>query len=203
MEQYSFTYSDLSGRGTEERNKTGGFMFDGQNMWVKNGVLYFAEAHCSGRTMSVVAAYDLEKGMPLVFRELEGSHIVAVKKELDRGRVMVLVNPMNYEPLQLVELDAETLDVVGVTELELPHEYMSRVDYNDYGNYLFETDLTDDGVLVMYPDVFSETQLREQEERSLILALYDRRTGDMTWRARLLLDVEYDVYGVKIGHVNQ
>ena len=196
MEQYSFTYSDLSGRGTEERNKTGGFMFDGQNMWVKNGVLYFAEAHCSGRTMSVVAAYDLEKGMPLVFRELEGSHIVAVKKELDRGRVMVLVNPMNYEPLQLVELDAETLDVVGVTELELPHEYMSRVDYNDYGNYLFETDLTDDGVLVLYPDVFSETQLREQEERSLILALYDRRTGDMTWRARLMLDVEYDVYGV-------
>ena len=110
---------------------------------------------------------------------------------------------VNLTEDQLVELDAETLDVVGVTELELPHEYMSRVDYNDYGNYLFETDLTDDGVLVMYPDVFSETQLREQEERSLILALYDRRTGDMTWRARLLLDVEYDVYGVKIGHVNQ
>ncbi len=195
----SFTYGDLSGRGEDESNKTGGFMFDGQNMWVKDGVLYFAEAHYSGRTMSVVAAYDLEEGKPLVFREMEGYHVVAVKKELDRGRVMVLVNPMNYEPLQLYELDAATLDVLGVTEMELPHEYMSRVDYNDYGNYLFETNLTEDGVLVMYPDVFSETQLREQEERSAILALYDRQTGEMVWRSRLLLDVEYDVYDVKLS----
>ena len=199
MEEYSFTYSDLSGRGSEESNKTGGFMLEGQHMWVKDEVLYFLEAHYSGRTMSVLAAYDLKAGEPLVFREMEGIHVTFVEKDLENDRVYAVVNPMNYEPLQLLELDAWTLEVLNVTELDLPHEYQSRVDYDDYGSYLFEVDMNGEQVLVKYPDVFSETRLRQQKDRSEILALYDRKNGDMIWRARVILDVNYDIYGVKLS----
>jgi transcriptional regulator with XRE-family HTH domain len=198
IQQSSFTYGELSGRGSEETNKIGGFMFEGQHMWVKDDVLYFAEAHYSGNTMSVVASYDLKEEKPLVFREMEGSHVTFVKKDLENDRVYMVVNPMNYQPLQMIEMDAWTLEVLNVTELELPHEYMSRIGHDDYGSYLFEVDMSDHQILIKYPDVFSETRLREQEERTEILALYDRETGDMIWRARLILDVNYNIYDVHI-----
>lgn len=199
MKEYSFTYEDLSGRGSEESNKIGGFMFEERHMWVKDEVLYFIEAHYSGNTLSVAASYDLKAGEPLVFREMEGTHVTFVQKDLENDRVYAVVNPMNYQPLQVIEMDAWSLEVLNVTELALPHEYQSRVDYDDYGSYLFEVDVNEEHILVKYPDVFSETRLRQQKDRSEILALYDRKTGEMVWRARVILDVNYDIYGVKLA----
>jgi len=197
----SFSYETLSGTYDSER-RVGGFLFNGRNMWVKKGILYFAETHYHGGGTVVFAAYDLEKNEPVVFREMRDSHVVMVDQNLEEGKVSVLVNPMNYQPLQLLELDAWTMEVLETRYLELPHEYRSRQDEREHAGYLFEADMDADTVLIRVPDVFSETRLREQKDSSQLLVLYERKTGRMLWRARLMLDVEYDVYGVRIAEKN-
>lgn len=194
----SFSYETLSGTYDSER-RVGGFLFNGRNMWVKKGILYFAETHYHGGGTVVFAAYDLEKNEPVVFREMRDSHLVMVDQNLEEGKVSVLVNPMNYQPLQLLELDAWTMEVLNTKYLELPHEYLSRQDEREHAGYLFDVDMNTDTVLVKVPEVFSETRLREQKDASQILVLYDRKTGEMIWRARLTMDVNYDIYGVKLS----
>ena len=193
----SFSYEDLSGVYDSEK-AVGGFLFDGRNMWVKDGVLYFAETHYNGPPAAVMAAYNLETGETMAFCEFTESHVVAVRKELDEGKVYVLVNPMNYQPLQLYELDAVSMEILSVKDLELPYEYMTNQDFRNQGAYLFVADISEEAVLVKYPDVYSEEMVRAQERRSDILALYDLNTSDMIWRARTAMDIEYEIYGVTV-----
>ena len=192
----SFSYEDLSEAYDPEKT-VGGFLFDGRNMWVKDGVLYFAETLYNGPPAAVMAAYNLKERKAAEFREFTEAHVVSVRKELDEGKVYVLIDPMNYQPLQLYELDAVSMEVISIKYLELPYEYMTNQDFRNQGSYLFVANIGEDTVLVKYPDVYSEEMVRAQERRSDILALYDRNTGDMIWRARFAMDVEFEIYEVK------
>lgn len=155
---------------------------------------------------AVFAAYDLSAGKTVYYREMADAQVVMVEKGLDDGQnsgrndgmVSVLVNPMGFQPLQLYELDEVTMETLRVMELELPHEYLSREDFYADTNLLFQADMNEDSVVLLLDDAFSISSLKD-EERFSILAVYDRKTGAMTWRARLVMDVGYEVDDVKIG----
>lgn len=193
----SFSYEDLSGVYDSEK-RVGGFLFDGRNIWVKDGILYFAETHYNGPPSAVMAAFNLSTGESLTFREFAESHVVMVRQELDAGKVFVLINPMNYQPLQLYELDAVSMEILCTKYLELPYEYLTNQDSRYQGSYLFEADMNEEAVLIKFPDVHHEEMIREQKTSSNILALYDRTTGEIIWRSRVALAVEYEIYDVEL-----
>ncbi len=99
----------------------GGILFHGRHMWVRGGVLYFAETHYHGETSALLCAYDIERGQVISFTELEHRHVVAVQPDAASGQVSILLDPMDYQPLELYTPDSGTLEVVECLSLEHRH----------------------------------------------------------------------------------
>ena len=200
METDSFTYRDFVPDAGEEAS-LGKILFDGANMWVKNGILYFAETYFDLERGSVLGAYDLENDRAIFFREIENSQIVMVRKEPEHNRVAVVVNPMYYQPLELHLLDDETLEPISITPLELPAEFLTR-QYSDYAvqtYLLFTGDMDEERVAVLFRDEITGESLKNGIDRySMVLAVYDRETGRSLWRGRLQLDERYEIDNITL-----
>ena len=195
---WSFDYQDLSGDSGGDES-LGGFLFDGRQMWVQDGVLCFAQTYYGGGTSAVLAAYDLEAGRPLRFQVLEGAQVVLVRCEPEAGRARVLVNPMDYAPLKLLTLDSGTMEVRGEAELELPSEYLTRRDslYGAETYYLFQGDMDGEQVAILFGDAVDRERM-ERGQASSILAVYDGDSGRMVWRGRLRYPQGYEISGISL-----
>ena len=197
--RYRFNGQSLAGE-TGAEGWIGGFLFDRRQMWVRDGVLCFAQTHYGeGKTRAVWAAYDLEEGRARSFHALEGAEVMAVRQEPETGRVLVLVNPMGYAPLALYTLDSGTLEVLEKVELALPSEYLTRRDslYQAEYYYLFEADMDGRQVAVLFGDAAGR-ESGEDGHASEILVVYDRSDGRMVWRGRLSYPGEYEIQGLSL-----
>lgn len=196
----SFTYGDFVPDADEEAS-LGKILFHGANMWVKNGILYFAETYFDLEHSSVLGAYDLENDRAVSFEVLKNSQIVMVRKEPEQNRVAVVVNPMYYQPLELYTVDDETMEVISIVSLDLPAEYLTRKDseYAVQGYYFFHGDMDEEQVAVLFGDIVSRESL-EDETDSRILVVYSRETGKPVWRGRFQMDIEYEVSRIELGN---
>lgn len=197
--RYRFNGQSLAGE-TGAESRIGGFLFDGRQMWVRDGVLCFAQTYYGeGKTRAVWAAYDLEEGRARSFHALEGAEVMAVRQEPETGRVLVLVNPMGYAPLEFYTLDGGTLEVLEKVELALPSEYLTRRDslYQAEYYYLFEADMDGRQVAVLFGDAAGR-ESGEDGRASEILVVYDRSDGRMVWRGRLSYPGEYEIQGLSL-----
>lgn len=194
----SFSYSDLTSD-CSENDSTGGFLFNRENMWVKDGILYFAETYHKGEPSAVLAAYDLENSKTLSFVKRDHAHVVMVRKVPERGEVTVLLNPMGYQPLELYVLDDASLEVKSVTQLELPSEYMTRLhtDFERKIYFLFDGDMDDERVAIWFADAVSREDLDDDVVRR-ILVVYDRSSGQAVWRGRFQMDAKYEIGDVML-----
>jgi len=191
----SFVYSDfVSDAGEDDR--MGGFLFDSDRMWVRDDVLYFTETYHKGPT-SVFGAYDLAGNKAVYFETIENSQIVMAHKEPEKGQTVVLINPMDYQPLELYTIDDTTMAVKAMVSLDLPNEYLTRQGsrYAAKTYYLFSGDMSGDMVAVLVGDAVSRGAL-EDDIGSCILVVYDRNSGKPVWRSRFMLDVEYEIDNV-------
>lgn len=189
----SFVYRDFVPTASEE-DSMGGFLFDSNNIWVKDEVLYFAETYHKGAPVSVFGAYDLKQNKAVSFERMENSHIVMTYKEPKNGQVAILLNPMNYQPLELYMIDDVTLEIKSVTQLELPNEYLTRQNsaYAMKTYFLFDGDMCDDWVAVLFGDTVSREDL-DDVMGSCIMVVYDRDSGKPVWRSRFIMDSEYEI----------
>jgi len=194
----SFAYCDFV-PDCGEKDSMGGFLFDRANMWVKEGILYFAETYYKGPSVSVFGAYDLEENKAVCFEIIENSHVVMVRKEPEKGQVAVLLNPMDYHPLELYTLDDRTMEIKSVTQIELPNEYLTRRDseYAAEQYYLSEGDMDEDKVAVLFGDTISRKDM-DDDTFSNILVIYDRVSGRPVWRGRLMMDIEYEIDDISL-----
>ena len=201
----SFDYGELA-QGSGSDGRTGSFLFDSTHLWVKDGVLYFAETSYRGGTDAVLAAYDLEENKPVHVQILENAQVVTVRREPENGQALILINPMGYAPLALYTVDDTTLEVLNITSLALPNEYLTRQDsmYGAETYYIFdeEGDIDARHVAVLFGDTISRERM-EDDTASCILAVYDRASGDMVWRGRLQLPVDYEICGVSLAPAGQ
>ena len=201
----SFDYGELA-QGSGSDGRTGSFLFDRTHLWVKDGVLYFAETSYRGGTDAVLAAYDLEENKPVHVQILENAQVVTVRREPENGQALILINPMGYAPLALYTVDDTTLEVLNITFLALPNEYLTRQDsmYGAETYYIFdeEGDMDARHVAVLFGDTISRERM-EDDTASCILAVYDRASGDMVWRGRLQLPVDYEICGVSLAPAGQ
>ncbi len=189
----SFVYTDFVPDASEE-DSMGGFLFDSDTMWVKNGTLYFTETYHKGPPVSVFGAYDLAEGKSVCFETIENSQVVMAYKEPNKGEVSVLINPMNYQPLELYTIDDTTMEVKSVTQLRLPNEYLTRQDseYAMKTYYLFAGDMNQNHIAVLFGDSVSRENWGN-DKASLIMVIYDRNSGKPVWRGRFTMDAEYEI----------
>ena len=122
-----------------------------------------------------------------------------MEQEPETGRVLVLVNPMGYAPLELYTLDGGTLEVLEKVELALPSEYLTRRDslYQAEHYYLFEADMDGRQVAVLFGDAAGR-ESGEDGRASEILVVYDLSDGRMVWRGRLSYPGEYEIQGLSL-----
>lgn len=195
----SFSYHDFVPDASEE-DSMGGFLFDGDSMWVKNGILYFAETYHKGPPASVFGAWDLTKNRAVCFEVMENTHVVMAYKEPDQNQVTVLINPMNYQPLELYTMDDETLTVKHITHLPLPNEYLTRQnsEYAMDSYFLFCGDMDSDRVAMLFGDFVSRSNLAS-DTHSDIIVVYDRNSGNPVWRGRFTLDADYEIEGILLN----
>ena len=123
---------------------------------------------------------------------LEHRHVVAVQPDAASGQVSILLDPMDYQPLELYTLDSGTLEVVECLSLELPHEIRALQGsvYEKVQYLLFEADLTDAYAAVLF-DTLSDG------DRGL-LSVYDRESGQAVWRGLLSLEGPYEICGIEL-----
>lgn len=193
-----FTFRDLAPDcGADD--STGGFLFDGARMWLHGDVLCFAETYYKGGSAVALGAFDLAAGKAVHFTLIENAQVILARKEPDAGRVAVLVNPMDYQPLSLYTVDDTTLEVQSVTPLALPNEFLTRQNsaYAAPRYYLFEGDMDAQRVAVLFGDVVSREPL-EDDTASSILVVYDRASGAPLTRARLRLASDYELIAIAL-----
>lgn len=189
----SFVYADFVPE-ADANDSMGGFLFDSDTMWVKNGILYFTETYHKGPPASVFGAYDLAEGKSVCFETIENSQVVLAYKEPDKGEVSVLINPMDYQPLELYTIDDTTMEVKSVTQIRLPNEYLTRQDseYAMKTYYLFAGDMNQNHIAVLFGDAVSRENLGN-DTASHIMVIYNRDSGKPVWRGRFTMDMEYEI----------
>jgi len=194
----SFIYQDFDPEADDRKDTMGNFMFNGANMWVKNGVLYFVETRFGG-PLAIQGAYDLKKDRVTHFEAIPDAHVIVTRKEPEMGQVAVLINPGDYRPLELHLLDDETMETLSITKMELPAEFLTHRDseYAAQSYYLFDGDMDETWAAVFFGDVIGREQI-ESEIRSEILVIYDRETGTPVWRGRFQLDEKYEIDNVRL-----
>ena len=123
---------------------------------------------------------------------LEHRHVVAVQPDAASGQVSILLDPMDYQPLELYTLDSGTLEVVEYLSLELPHEIRALQGsvYEKVQYLLFEADLTDAYAAVLFDTL-------PDGDRGL-LSVYDRESGQAVWRGLLSLEGPYEICGIEL-----
>ena len=195
----SFIYSDFV-PGAGEEDSMGGFLFDRNNMWVKDGIFYFAETYHKSVPVSVFGAYDLNESRPVFFDRIENAQVVMTYQEPELGQVAVLINPMDYRPLELYTIDDTTMEVKSVTRLELPNEYLTRQGsiYASDTYFLFHGDMSKDRISVLFGDIASQKDF-DNHTGSCIMVVYDRASGEALWRGRFMMDMEYEISHVIVN----
>ena len=191
-ETVGFSYNQLSGE-TEQEARMGGFLFDGDSVSIRDGVLYFAETCYSENRGAVIGAYDLTGDMPLYCRKIDGAQTVAVRWEKDR--FSVLVNRKNFTPLEVHTFDMADFSE-QVTLLPLPEEFGPCSWYSEE-YYLFPSAMTADRAAVLLDDLAGEPG-RPDGLRQMLLTVWDTATGEMVYRCRLTVDADYDIYGLEL-----
>lgn len=195
----SFVYQDFVSDAGEE-DSMGGFLFASDNVWVKNNVIYFSDTYYNGAPVSVFGAYDLTENKAVCFETIENSQVVMTHKEPEKGQVSVLINPMDYQPMVLYTIDDQTMEVKSTTQLELPNEYLTRQDsiYAMKTYYLFEGDMNDGRIAVLFEDTISRESLAS-DTASYIMVVYDRGSGKSVWRGRFMIDKKYEISHIVIN----
>lgn len=177
----------------------GGFNFNGGNLWAEDDVLYFAETNYSEKRTAVFGACNLTDGKIIKCVVAEDAQVMNVRRDRDRGTVQILINRGRYEPLELYELDAETLRERGKTLLELPHEYLAGKGYQTENYLLFQSDIDGERAAVLFPELMAGgigSALTDM--RSYILLVYDCQSGETACRTRLTMDVNYEIYEIQL-----
>lgn len=191
-ETVGFSYDRLSGE-NEAEARMGGFLFDGDSVLIRNGVLYFGSTCYSESPGAVITAYDLAGDTPLYYQKIDGAQAVAVRWEEDR--FSVLVNRKRCTPLEVHTFDTEDFSE-QVTLLPLPEEFVPCGWYSeDY--YLFPSAMTADRAAVLLDDL-AGTPERPDGLRRMLLAVWDTETGEEVYRCRLTMAGDYDIYGLEM-----
>lgn len=187
-----FSYDRLSGEESTEK-RMGGIAFDGDNVLIRNGVLYFAET-CYGEIRgAVIGAYDLTADAPLYYQKIDGAQMVAVRWEADR--FSVLVNRKHFTPLEVHTFTMADFSE-RVTYLALPEEFTARPWYSEE-YYLFPSAMTPHWAAVLLDDL-ADAPERPDGLRRMLLAVWDTETGEPVYRCRLTVDADYDIYGLEL-----
>ncbi|MDY3281975.1 hypothetical protein [Dysosmobacter sp.] len=185
-----FTYDQLSGEESAEK-RMGGFLFDGDNVLIRNGVLYFGAACYSESPGAVIGAYDLSGDASLYYQKLDGAQMAAVRWEEDR--FSVLVNRKRFTPLEVHTFSMADFSE-QVTLLPLPEEFTACPWYSE-GYYLFPSAMTSHRAAVVLDDPAGAPD----GLRRVLLAVWDTESGEMVYRCRLTLDADYDIYGLELA----
>lgn len=195
----SFAYRDFVPDAGEDCS-IGQILFDMDHLWIRDGVLYFAETYYGRPSYAVLGAYDLTESKAVYFEAIEHAEVVMVHREPDKGQVSVLINPMGYQPLELCTIDDKTMEMIHVTKLELPNEYLTRKDsvYETDVYYFWKGDMDQDRVAVMFGDMIGRNKMDDGLADS-IMVVYDRISGDTIWRGRLTMDAEYEISSFHIA----
>ena len=191
-ETVNFSYNQLSGE-NEGENRMGGFLFDGDSVLIRDGVLYFGATCYSESPGAVVAAWDLTADAPLYYQKIDGAQAVAVRWEADR--FSVLMNRKHCTPLEVHTFDMADFSE-QVTYLPLPEEFTACSRYSEE-YYLFPAVMASDRAAVLLDDPAGEPG-RPDGLRRMLLAVWNTETGEMVYRCRLTVDADYDLYGLEM-----
>ena len=194
----SFVYRDFVPDAAENYSM-GQILFDMDHLWIRDDVLYFVETYYGRINYAVFGAYDLAESKAVYFKTIEHAEVVMVQRGPDKGQVSVLINPMGYQPLELCTIDDKTMEVLNVTKLELPNEYLTRKDsvYEADIYYLWKADMDQDRVAIMFGDIIDSNKMDDGLATS-IMVVYDRTSGDTIWRGRFTMDSKYEISSFNI-----
>lgn len=195
----SFVYRDFVPDAGEDYS-IGQFLFDMDHLWIRSDVLYFAETYYGHPSYAVLGAYDLAESKAVYFETIEHAEVIMVHREPDKGQVSVLINPMGYQPLELCTIDDKTMEIINVTKLELPNEYLTRKNsvYETDVYYLWKGDMDQGRVAIMFGDIIDRSKMDDGLANS-IMVVYDRSSGDTIWRGRFTIDAEYEISSFNIA----
>lgn len=195
----SFVYRDFVPDAGEDYSM-GQILFDMDNLWIRGDVLYFAETYYGHPSYAVFGAYDLAESKAVYFKTIEHAEVIMVQRDPDKGQVSVLINPMGYQPLELCTIDDKTMEIINVTKLELPNEYLTRKDsvYEADVYSLWKADMDQGRVAIMFGDIISRSKMDDGLANS-IMVVYDRISGDTIWRGRFTMDNEYEISSFNIA----
>lgn len=195
----SFVYRDFVPDAGEDYSM-GQILFDKDHLWIRDDILYFAETYYGRPSFAVLGAYDLAKSKAVYFETIEHAEVIMVHRDPDKGQVSVVINPMGYQPLELCTLDDKTMEIINVTKLELPNEYLTRKDsvYEADVYSLWKADIDQDRVAIMFGDIIDRNKMDDGLSTS-IMVVYDRISGDTIWRGRFTMDAEYEISSFNIA----
>lgn len=195
----SFVYRDFV-PDAGENYSMGQILFDMDHLWIRGDVLYFAETYYGHPYYAVFGAYDLAESKAVYFKTIEHAEVVMVQSDPDKGQVSVLINPMGYQPLELCTINDKTMEIINITKLELPNEYLTRKDsvYETDVYSLWKADMDQDRVAIMFGDIIDRNKMDDGLATS-IMVVYDRPSGDTIWRGRFTMDTKYEISSFNIA----
>ena len=187
------SYVELSGDPLSE-NHMGGFLYDGSNVRVSDGVLYLAATCFSETDGAVIAAWDMNTQRTKYFQIVEGAQIMSSRWK-DNG-VQVLLNHKSYSPLELRTIDFTGQQPDTSVEMPLPPEFGGRTQIPAQ-YFLFESQLSSHYTAVLYPNL--QHRLEQPDElRRTVLAVYDNSDGSLISTTALELNSCFDIYEIRL-----
>ncbi|WP_069999152.1 hypothetical protein [Cellulosilyticum sp. I15G10I2] len=190
---YSFTWQQLSGQ-TDKSHSLSGFVFKPSTIWIRDNLLYFAETNIKKDSDAVIAVYDLAEEKSLNCRVFQNSQVVQAQKS--KSSFFVLINHGSNNLLVLYEFDMNTFEEKSKVLLPIPEEAVSQD--SEVLDFLFNCDRDDEQIAIIFPDI-KRTENIDASIGTVILAVYDRQTGELEYKSRLGVASKYEVSEVLIN----